>query len=297
MSLIYNGTTIPEHGGVVLYNGTYLDRVIYNSVVVWTRTFTLTITTDPHVSASVTRTSSPLGGSLTALSSGSDIYHNDVLAVSASVTTAGYTVDPSSRSPTSASSITVETYDLHLHIKEYVLDYQLFLNGGTGVASASVTRTSSPLKGASTGVIRTLTTPGLTAIYYGDTLTVSATASSGYGLNYYQSSYTVSDTISISITAYKILSDPVISIVSHGRTSMRVSVSNPNGIACSLSISATGTTALGDEVSYESYSGTISAGGSDTYTLAASGGNATSGSATAVLSATGYNTTYASDSF
>lgn len=35
MSLIINGVTIPEDDGSVIYNGTELDKVIYNGVTVW----------------------------------------------------------------------------------------------------------------------------------------------------------------------------------------------------------------------------------------------------------------------
>lgn len=67
----------------------------------------------------------------------------------------------------------------------------------TGVASLTVERTSSPLKGASTGTL----TNGAT-IYYGDTLTASATASSNYNSpSLSWTSTTVTGNVTASVTA------------------------------------------------------------------------------------------------
>lgn len=69
---------------------------------------------------------------------------------------------------------------------------------GTGVASVTVTRTSSPNEHAS------LTTLSSGArVYYGDVLSVSATAEPGYTLDEYTTSYTVTNVLLISITATK----------------------------------------------------------------------------------------------
>jgi hypothetical protein len=58
-----------------------------------------------------------------------------------------------------------------------VLSYKLTIDAKpTGVASITVTRTSSPLKGAATGTLSSGAT-----IYYGDKLTATATASANYG--------------------------------------------------------------------------------------------------------------------
>lgn len=35
MSIIYNGTTIPNNGDYMVYNGTNLDKVVYNGATVW----------------------------------------------------------------------------------------------------------------------------------------------------------------------------------------------------------------------------------------------------------------------
>lgn len=76
--------------------------------------------------------------------------------------------------------------------------FAVSITKGTGVASVTVTRTSSPNEHAS------LTTLSSGArVYYGDVLSVSATAESGYTLNAYTSSYTVTNLLLINITATK----------------------------------------------------------------------------------------------
>lgn len=74
--------------------------------------------------------------------------------------------------------------------------FTLTVSQGTGVASVTVNRTSSPNQHASTGAL----TSGAT-IYYGDVLSVSATASTDYTINPYTSSYTVTDNVTVSISA------------------------------------------------------------------------------------------------
>lgn len=74
--------------------------------------------------------------------------------------------------------------------------FTLTISQGTGVASVSVNRTSSPNEHASTGALSS----GVT-IHYGDVLSVSATASDGYLLNDYTTAYTVSGNTSVSVTA------------------------------------------------------------------------------------------------
>ena len=76
--------------------------------------------------------------------------------------------------------------------------YTLSVSKGTGVASITVSRTSTLEPTASTGSISAGDT-----IFYGDVLSVSATAATGYLLDSYATSYTVSDDnteISISAT-------------------------------------------------------------------------------------------------
>ena len=80
----------------------------------------------------------------------------------------------------------------------WVKPYTLSVSKGTGVASITVSRTSSLEPTASTGLISAGDT-----IFYGDVLSVSATADTGYLLDSYATSYTVSDNnteVSVSAT-------------------------------------------------------------------------------------------------
>ena len=89
--------------------------------------------------------------------------------------------------------------------------FTLTVSKGTGVASVTVNRISSPNQHASTGTL----TSGAT-IYYGDMLSVSATASTNYTIDSYTSSYTVTGNIAVNISAtqqpsYELAYAPVIS--------------------------------------------------------------------------------------
>mgnify|MGYP003295367071 CR=1 FL=1 len=75
--------------------------------------------------------------------------------------------------------------------------YTLSVSKGTGVASVSVSRTSTLEPTASTGSV----SAGSGTIFHGDKLSVSATASDGYLLDDYTTAYTVSGNTSVSVTA------------------------------------------------------------------------------------------------
>lgn len=76
--------------------------------------------------------------------------------------------------------------------------YKLTISKGTGVDSISVLRTSSLEPTASTN---SAVSAGSGTIFHGDQLSVSATASTGYLLDNYTTSYTVSGDITVSVTA------------------------------------------------------------------------------------------------
>lgn len=89
--------------------------------------------------------------------------------------------------------------------------FTLTVSQGTGVASVTVNRTSSPNQHASTGTLSSGAT-----IYYGDVLSVSATASTNYTIDPYTSSYTVTGNVAVNISAtqqasYEFAYAPVIS--------------------------------------------------------------------------------------
>lgn len=74
--------------------------------------------------------------------------------------------------------------------------FTLTVSQGTGVASVTVNRTSSPNQHANTGALSSGAT-----IYYGDVLSVSATASTDYTIDPYTSSYTVTGNVAVNISA------------------------------------------------------------------------------------------------
>ena len=75
--------------------------------------------------------------------------------------------------------------------------YTLSISKGTGVASVTVSRKSTLEPTASIGSV----SAGSGTIFHGDKLSVSATASTGYLLDDYTTSYTVSGNTSVGVTA------------------------------------------------------------------------------------------------
>lgn len=97
--------------------------------------------------------------------------------------------------------------------------YTLSVSKGTGVASITVSRTSTLEPTASTGLISAGDT-----IFYGDVLSVSATAATGYLLDNYATSYTVSDDnteVSVSATPgyYTVSLDAITNATAYVNTS------------------------------------------------------------------------------
>lgn len=97
--------------------------------------------------------------------------------------------------------------------------YTLSVSKGTGVASVTVSRTSTLEPTASTGSISAGDT-----IFYGDVLSVSATAATGYLLDNYATSYTVSDNnteVSVSATPgyYTVSLDAITNATAYVNTS------------------------------------------------------------------------------
>lgn len=154
-----------------------------------------------NISMTAYRTSSPYKGASTGyLSNGTTIYYGDVIRISASAAT-GYhlTTDPSytytiNNQATFIATAEKNTYSLYLDTDEVGVDY----------TSVSV-RTSS--KGTINRSSLTYDDNGYykmayNNIPYGDTVYISASASSGYALNSYTTQYTCTGDKSISITAY-----------------------------------------------------------------------------------------------
>ena len=155
-----------DHG----VSGAELNVLKYNGYAVWGKKFALTLSQGTGTTLSVSRTSSPNEHAATgALSNGAAIYYGDVLSVSVSANT-GYQSATTSGF-TSGGSV---TGNVTISSSATVKSYTLTLSQGTGT-TLSVSRTSSPLKGAATGALSSGST-----IYHGDVLSVSCTATSGY---------------------------------------------------------------------------------------------------------------------
>ncbi len=134
------------------------------------KTFTLSISAGTGAVVSVKRGS-------TALSNGDAVTYGEKLTVTFSATTGykltSHTVNGSSF--TSGNSVTVSGA-LSVAAAAQVLSYTLAVSAGTG-SSVTVQRTASPKQGAATGTLS-----NGAAVYYGDKLTISFAASTGYEL-------------------------------------------------------------------------------------------------------------------
>jgi len=122
----------------------------------------------------VKRTSSPNAGASTGtLSSGATVYYGDVLSITYTAST-GYSLGNKGKT---SITVTGNVTSSDIYTSASVNSYTVSWNTGTGYTIA-VKRTSSPLKGASTGALNNGAT-----VYYGDVLSVTYTASTGYSLD------------------------------------------------------------------------------------------------------------------
>lgn len=142
---------------------------LLESGIIGVSSYNITITQGANTTLIVTRTSSPYQhAQLGTLTSGNTIYYGDVLTVSVNASsgfTASYSGFVSGSSVDGAVNIiSVATPNT----------YTLTLNQGTG-SILTVKRTSSPYKHAQTGTLY-----NGNEIYFGDILTVSVSAQSGY---------------------------------------------------------------------------------------------------------------------
>lgn len=133
--------------------------------------FTVNWNTGTGYTISVNRTSSPYANAATgALSNGSAVYYGDELSVTYTAST-GYTINSKGRtSVTVTDNVTSSEIYATASVNQYTASW------GTGDGySIAVKRTSSPLKGASTGALSSGAT-----VYYGDVLNVTYTKSDFY---------------------------------------------------------------------------------------------------------------------
>lgn len=151
---------------------TATDITVYAKWAV--KTYTATWNTGTGYTITVKRTSSPNGGAAAGnLNSGDKVYYGDVLSVTYTAST-GYTINTKgSTSITVTGNVTKE----HIYATASVNAYTATWNAGTN-CSIVVNRTSSPKKGASTGTLNSGA-----AVYYGDVLSVTYTANTGYSIS------------------------------------------------------------------------------------------------------------------
>lgn len=148
--------------------------------------YTLTLSEGSNSTLTVIRTSSnKSGASLGQLTSGSPIYHDDVLQITCNANT-GY--DVSSIKVEGSTILNGDTYTVSgattITSSAEVKSYDLIFDPDTGT-TITVKRTSSPIAGASTNTTWTSSEP-ITyedEIYYNDKLTITFSSSAGYQIS------------------------------------------------------------------------------------------------------------------
>ncbi len=165
--------TSPLGGTKVSPNATFTTANDITLYAHWTvKSFSASWISGTGCTIVVTRTSSPNKGTTGVINSGDTVYYGDVLSVKYAALT-GYTLDT-----TGSTSITVtgDVTGSDIYATATVNSYTALWSVGTGY-TISVKRISSPKAGAATGIINSGT-----AVYYGDILNVTYTASTGYTL-------------------------------------------------------------------------------------------------------------------
>ena len=110
------------------------------------------------------------------------------------------------------------TPQLNVNYVIWAKPYTLTINKGPGVKTVTVKRTNTKVKDVSKNVVM----DSNETIYYGDTLRVDATATTGYQLNSYTKLITVDGNENVSITASSVKAIPTISdLVTGGEPSAR----------------------------------------------------------------------------
>lgn len=135
--------------------------------------YTASWSTITGCSISVNRTSSPYAdASIGVISNGDVIYYGDVLSITYTADS-GYTLEEKG---IESISVTDNVTSSDIYVSATVNSYSASWSTGTGY-SIVVNRNSSPNAGATVGVISSGST-----IYYGDVLSVTYTASTGYSI-------------------------------------------------------------------------------------------------------------------
>lgn len=252
------GCTIKSSGAPsITVNGNVTSNDIYATVSA--NSYSLSWSDGTGYTVAVSRTSSPYGsGSTGTLSNGSTIYYGDTLSVTYTAST-GYTI---SNNGSSSITVTGNVTSSDIYATVSIKSYSVSWSGGTGY-SVTVTRTSSPYGNASTGTISNGST-----VYYGDVLSVTYTADTGYTINSNgSSSITVTDNVTSS-AIYANVSAKAYSLSWNSGTGYQITVyrsSSPSGAGTGYLSSGT-SIYYGDEltITYTADTGyTISSHGSE----------------------------------
>ncbi len=252
--------------------------------------FTASWSSGTGYTIAVNRTSSPYAGAATGtLSSGATVYYGDVLSVTYTAST-GYTINTKG---STSITVTGNVTSSNIYATASVNQYKVSWSTGTGY-SITVKRTSSPLKGAATGTLSSGA-----AVYYGDVLSITYTASTGYTIATKGSaSVTVTGNVTSS-TIYATASVNSYTVSWNTGTGYTIAVSrtsSPNKGAITGTLSSGATVYYGDvlSVTYTASTGySIATKGSTSITVT---GNVTSSNiyATATANSYTYNIVYQS---
>ncbi len=169
----FNGWYTAATGGTKIEKTTTVTAAANHTLYAqWTvNAYSVSWNTGTGYSITVNRTSSPLQGASTGnLSSGATIYYGDVLSVTYAAST-GYSLGNKGKT---SITVTGNVTSSDIYTSATVNEYYVNWNTGTGY-SITVKRTSSPNAGASIGTLAQKAD-----VFYGDVLSVTYTASTGY---------------------------------------------------------------------------------------------------------------------
>ncbi len=167
--------TAPDYGAVVEANTTVSATFDHTLYARWTLSaYSVTWTNSANTSIYVSRTSSSYPGASTGtLSSGAAVYYGDVLSITYTAQTGFSISTKGSTSITVTGNVTSSSIYATAKPNSYTANWSV----STGT-SITVSRTSSPYAGASTGTLSNGAT-----VYYGDLLSVTYAAQMGYSLS------------------------------------------------------------------------------------------------------------------
>lgn len=172
----FNGWYTAATGGSQILSDTPVTALVNHTLYAqWTAmAYNVSWSEGTGYTISVCRTASPYANAeIGVLNNGAVVYYGDVLSVTYATNT-GYYID--GKGDTSIT-VTGDVTAADIYVTVSVSQYTAAWNTGTGY-SITVSRTSSPLKGASTGTLG-----NGAPVYYGDVLSVTYTANTGYSLD------------------------------------------------------------------------------------------------------------------